>query len=54
MNVGKSKVMTCSRYVNRGRMNVRLNGDQLEELECFKYLGSKVAEYGGSDSVVVD
>ena len=40
VNVGKSKVMRCSRHVNVGRMNVRLNGDQLEEVECFKYLGS--------------
>ena len=34
VNVGKSKVMRCWRQVNVGRMNVRLNGDQLEEVEC--------------------
>ena len=28
VNVGKSKVMRCSRYVNVGQMYVRLNGDQ--------------------------
>ena len=38
VNVGKSKFMRCSRHVNGGRMNVRLNGYQLEEVECFKYL----------------
>ena len=36
-----------------GRMNVRLNGDQLEEVECFKYLGSQVAADGGCVSDVV-
>ena len=35
MNVGKSKVMRCSRYVHGGRMYVRLNGDPLEEVDCF-------------------
>ena len=33
-------------------MNVRLNGDQLEEVECFKYLGSQVAADGGCESDV--
>ena len=36
-----------------GRMNVRLNGDQLEEVECFKYLDSQVAADGGCESDVV-
>ena len=35
MNLGKSKVMRCSRYVNVGRMDVRLNGELLEEVYCF-------------------
>ena len=34
-------------------MYVRLNGDQLEEVECFKYLGSQVAADGGCESDVV-
>ena len=50
MNVGKSKVMRCSRHVNGGRKYVRLNDDQLEEVECFKYLGSQVAAEGGCAS----
>ena len=33
VNVGKSKVMRCSRYVNEGRTCVGLNGDQLEEVD---------------------
>ena len=53
VNVGKSKVMRCSRHVNVGRMNVRLNGDQLKEVEYFKYLGSQVAADGGYDTDVV-
>ena len=28
-------------------MHVRLNGEQLEEVDCFKYLGSQVAANGG-------
>ena len=38
VNVGKSKVIRCSRYVNVGRMQARLNGEPLEEVDCFKYL----------------
>ena len=42
MNVGKIKVMRCSRYGNGGRMHVRLNGELLEEVGCLK-LGLQVA-----------
>ena len=42
VNVGKSKVMGCSRYGNGDRMHVILNGEPLEEVECFKYLGRKL------------
>ena len=41
VNVGKSKVMRCSRYGNGDRMHVILNGEPLEEVDCFKYLGSQ-------------
>ena len=47
VNVCKSKVMRCSRYENGGRLNVRLNDEPLEEVDCFKYLGSEVAADGG-------
>ena len=40
VTVGKSKVMRCSRNGNGGRMHVRLNGEPLQEVDCFKYLGS--------------
>ena len=47
INVGKSKVMWCTRYGNEGRMHFILNGETLEEVDCFKYLGSQVAADGG-------
>ena len=49
VNVGKSKVMRCSRYGNGDRMLVMLNGEHLEEVDCFKYLGSQVATDGGCE-----
>ena len=53
MNVGKSKVMRCSRYGNVDRMHVILNGEPLEELDCFKYLGPQGAADGGCERDVV-
>ena len=44
--VGKSKIMRCERYENGGRMHVILNGELLEEVDGFKYLGSQVAADG--------
>ena len=53
VNVGKSKVMRCNRYGNGDRMHVILNGEPLEEVDCFKYLGSQVAADGGCEEDVV-
>ena len=53
VNVGKSKVMRCSRYGNGDRMHVILNGELLEEVDCFKYLGSQVAADGRCERDVV-
>ena len=53
VNVSKSKVMRCSTYGNGGRMHVILNGEPLEEVDCFKYLGSQVAADGGCEMDVV-
>ena len=53
MNVGKSKVMRCSRYGNGDRMYVILNGEPLEEVDYFKYLGSQVAADGGCERDLV-
>ena len=53
VNVGKSKVKRCSRYGIGGPMHVILNGKPLEEVDCFKYLGSQVAADGGCERDVV-
>ena len=53
MNLGKSKVMRCSRCGNGDRMHVILKGEPLEEVDCFKYLGSHVAADGGCKRDVV-
>ena len=53
MNVGKRKVIRCSRYDNGDRMYVLLNGEPLEEGDCFKNLGSQVAADGGCERDVV-
>ena len=44
VNIGKSKVMVCSRQGGRAELNVRLNGEVLEEVETFKYLGSIIGK----------
>ena len=53
VNEGKSKVMRCAWYGNRGRMHVILNGEPLEEVDCFKYLASQVSADGGCERDVV-
>ena len=53
VNVGKSQVMRCSRYGNGFRMQVILNGEPLEEVDCFKYFGSQVAADGGCERDMV-
>ena len=53
VNVGTSKVMRCFRYGNGDRMHVILNGEPLEEVDCFKYTGSQVAADGGCERDVV-
>ena len=53
VNVGKSKVMRCSRYGNGDRVHMILNGEPLEEVDCIKYLGSQVAPDGGCERDVV-
>ena len=52
VNVGKSKVMRCARNEDGARLNVMLNGEALEEVDQFKYLGSVMAENGGLEADV--
>ena len=54
VNVGKSKVMRWSRYGNGDRLHMILNGEPLEEMDCFKHLGLQVAADGGCERDVVD
>ena len=53
VNVGKSKVMRFSRFGNGDRMHVILNGEPLEEVDYFKYLGSQVAADVGCERDVI-
>ena len=50
VNVGKSKVMRCTRNEDDARLNVILNGEVLE-VDQFKYLGSVIAANGGVEDV---
>jgi hypothetical protein len=52
VNVGKSKVMRCTRNEGGDRLNVRLNGERLEDVQSFKYLGSHIAVKGGVEEEV--
>ena len=52
VNVTKSKVMKCTRNEGGARMNVILNGEILEEVNQFKYLGSIIAAGGGVETDV--
>ena len=51
VNVGKNKVMVCSRERQQTELSVRLKGEVLEEVESFRYLGSEV---GGRDGMSVE
>ena len=52
MNVGKSKVMRCTRNEDGARLNVVLNGEGLEEVDRFRYLGLVIAANGGVEADV--
>ena len=52
VNVGKSKVMRRTRREDGARLNVMLNGEALEEVGQFKYLGSVIAANGGVEADV--
>ena len=52
MNVSKSKVMRCTRNEDGAKLNAMLNGDVLEEVNQFKYLGSVIAANGGVEADV--
>ena len=47
VNVGKSKVMRCTRGEDGRELKVSLKGERLEEVDSFRYLGAHVARKGG-------
>ena len=50
MNMGKSKVMRCTRNEDGARLNVMLNGEAPEKVNHFKYLGSVIATNSGVEA----
>ena len=52
VNVGKNKVMRCTRNEDGARLNVMLNGEAFEKVDQFKYLGSVIAANGGVEADV--
>ena len=52
MTENKSKVMKCTMKVGGRRMNVALNGELLEEVECFEHIRSKITVDGGIETEV--
>ena len=53
VNVGKSKVMRCTRNENGARLNAILNEEALDEVDQLNYLGSVIAANGGVEADVV-
>ena len=51
--IERSKIMRCSWYVNVGQMDVRLYGELLEGVDCFKYLESQMEADGGCEKDIV-
>ena len=47
VNADKSKVMVYAKTERRDRLNLSLNGEMLEEVVSFKYLGSTIGKNGG-------
>ena len=47
VNSNKSKVMVCSTVTNQGVAKIQLNGEILEEVNSFRYLGSMVSRGSG-------
>ena len=52
VNVGKSKVMRRTRNEDGARLYVMLNGEVLQEVDQFRYLGSVIAANGGVETDV--
>ena len=53
VNVSKSKVMRCTGSDDGRRLNIILNGELLEEVNQFKYLGAQIGRRGGVEDDVL-
>ena len=49
VNIDKSKVLKCSRAGLIGELAIGINGELIEEVENFKYLGSQISVKGGTE-----
>ena len=52
VNIGKSKVMKGSREGEKGNLNILLNGEKLEEVESFRYLGVDIRSDGSQGTEI--
>ena len=48
--VNKSKAMKVSKSGKYWALNVQLNGEKMEELDCFRNLGVDLYSYGGMEA----
>ena len=44
--MGKSKVMLCGRTERGGNLDLNLNGDMLEKVDSYKYIGLAISKMG--------
>ena len=52
INVQKTKTMVVTHRVGGGVVNITIDGQNIEQVKCFKYLGSNITEDGRSLSDV--
>ena len=52
VNVGKSKVLRCTRNEDGATLKVMLNGEALQEVFELKYFGSVITAIGGMETNV--
>ena len=50
INVNKSKVMEMTKAGEYRVLNMQLNGDKMEELNCLKYLGADLSSDEGMEA----
>ena len=48
INVQKTKTMVVTHKVGGVKVNIKIDGQSIEQVKCFKYLGSNITEDGRS------